>query len=630
MISNASQIEDLIRSHNIFDGHQVVKKSQVWGESFPDVPSINAHASDAVFDAIGQVRRGQCQVRGITITADRGLGKSHVISRIRHRLQSESDILFIYMSEFEDLNRIKNEFLQTLASSLKQVGSDNITQWQEVAAALVNEAYKVHNKSYTPKQLVNRFPSALAKNPNILDSLISNLIQSKPDLDPYLIKAILWTLSQAHAPFATKWLSGEELAQSQADGMGLPTIAVDSSKMLCQILDLIGDYKIPLICFDELDGTGCDNNGFTRPQVVASLVKDLYNQIKRGIFLTVMYPATWEFQVAYMTDANAVIDRMADFSGGKPIGLRNLNYDDIVGLISQRLKKFFEDNGISPPNPVYPFEEDELRKLARQGPIAREVLTWCAERIKKGKGPNPIELAFKEEFESLADFMDDEAKIAQSLIFNFDRIIGQTIKGVRIDKIEPPVPRTNKINFKIIGEENGKVVKIGVAVIQASGGVSIQARLNALTKYQEYDLTRGCCVRSKTIPPNAVQAQNYLKQLVEQQGGEWVKLKEEEIKPLIAIWSVYQSRESRDLSEKEIFNFIIEKALEKQIGASNLLIQEILSDPSGEVPQGLTNEDDLFEEATAVSSEANTVSSEVPDFFDDSGIDALLESITKR
>ncbi len=620
MISNASQIEDLIRSHHIFDGHQVVKKSQVWGETFPDVISINAHASDAVFEALQQVRTGKCQVRGITITADKGLGKSHIISRIRHRLQSENGTLFIYMAEYDDLNRIKYEFLQTLASSLKQVGSQNVMQWQEIATALVNETYK---KNYAPKDLVNRFPITLAKTPNLLENLVSCVVQVKPDIDPYLLRAILWTLSQPHAPFAIKWIAGEELAQLQADKMGLPTVAIDSYKSLCQIIDLISDYRIPLICFDELDGTGCDQAGNTRAQVIATLVKDLYNKIKRGVLLTTMYPATWNYQIETMSDANAVIDRLADFSAGKPIALKNLNYDDIVGLISQRLKKLCDDNGISQPHPVYPFEEDELRKLAKQGPTAREVLTWCAERIKKGKGPNPVELAFKEEVENLTDFMDDEAKVAQALIFNFDRIIGQTIKGVRIDKIEAPVPKTNnKINFKIIGEENGKIVKIGVAVIQASGGVSIQARLNALTKYQQYDLTRGCFVRSKTIPPNAVQAQNYWKQLVDQQGGEWVELKEEEIKPLIAIWSVYQSRESRDLSEKDIFNFINEKALEKQLGSSNLLIQDILSDPSGQIPENLVDEDASFE--------ALVMSSKSSEWIDDNVLNALEESILKR
>jgi hypothetical protein len=99
MANTASSIEDFIRDHNVFDGHQVVKKSQVWGASFPDVPSINAPASDAVFQAIRQVRSGQCQVRGITITADKGLGKTHIISRIRHHLQTEDSALFIYMAD---------------------------------------------------------------------------------------------------------------------------------------------------------------------------------------------------------------------------------------------------------------------------------------------------------------------------------------------------------------------------------------------------------------------------------------------------------------------------------------------------------------------------------------------------
>lgn len=621
MITTASSIENLIASRNVFDGYQVVKKSQVWGVSFPDVPSINAHASDAVFEAIGQVRTGQCQVRGITITADKGLGKSHIISRIRHRLQSENGTLFIYMAEYNDLNRLKYEFLQTLVSSLKEVGCQNVMQWQEIATALINETY---NKSYIPKDLVSRFPIRLAKTPNLLDNLVGCVVQVKPDIDPYLIRAILWTLSQNHAPFAIKWISGEELAQSQADGMGLPTVAVDSYKTLCQIFDLISDYRIPLICFDELDGAGCDNNGFTRAQVVASLVKDLYNQIKRGIVLTTMYPETWKFQIEAMPGAYALMDRVAEFTAGKPIALKPLNSDDVVALVSQRLKKLCDDEGINSPHSVYPFDEDELRKLGKQGSTAREVLTWCAERIKKGKGPNPVELAFNEEVASLSDFMEDEAKITQALIFGFKTIIGQTIERVKVDKIEAPVtPITNNIDFKIVGEENGKVVKIGVAVIQASGGVGVQAALRTLTEYKTYDLTRGCFVRSKTISPNAVQAERYRKQLVEQQGGEWVKLNEEEIKPLIAIWSVYESRESRDLSEKQIFDFISQKALEKQLGANNALIQEILSDPSGQVPENLVDEDALFEEAT-------TVSSQVSNLFDDSGLDALLASISKR
>lgn len=118
-----SNLDNAIKSQNPFDRPLVVRSQDVWGKGFPDVPSLNAHASDAIFESIEKVRTRQRQVIGITITAEPGLGKSHLISRIRHRLQADGIALFVYMSECGDLNRIKIEFLRTLASSLKRNGS---------------------------------------------------------------------------------------------------------------------------------------------------------------------------------------------------------------------------------------------------------------------------------------------------------------------------------------------------------------------------------------------------------------------------------------------------------------------------------------------------------------------------
>ena len=107
MTTNISNIDELIKTQNPFAGHLVVKPQQIWGKSFPDVPSINAHASNAVFDAVEKICKGQRTTVGITITAERGLGKSHIISRIRHQLQTREDSLFIYMSKYDNLNQIK-------------------------------------------------------------------------------------------------------------------------------------------------------------------------------------------------------------------------------------------------------------------------------------------------------------------------------------------------------------------------------------------------------------------------------------------------------------------------------------------------------------------------------------------
>ncbi len=117
-----------------------------------------------------------------------------------------------------------------------------------------------------------------------------------------MVKAILWTLSSVHANYANYWLSGLELTHAQAEVMGLPNPKsedreAEALKFVRQILELTSDYRIPVICFDELDIADMADNGFTAAQVVASLAKDLYNSIKRGVLLLAMYPATWNDQI---------------------------------------------------------------------------------------------------------------------------------------------------------------------------------------------------------------------------------------------------------------------------------------------------------------------------------------------
>jgi hypothetical protein len=110
--------------------------------------------------------------------------------------------------------------------------------------------------------------------------------------------------------------------------------------------------------------------------------------------------------------------------------------------------------------------------------------------------------------------------------------------------------------------------------------------LKRLIDYKKFDLTRGCLVRSKKINPRAALARERLQQLLQKQGGEWVMLQSQDIKPLLAISFVYYC-ESYELTQEEIFNFI----KQKRLAISNPLIREILSDPSGQEPHNLTDDD---------------------------------------
>jgi hypothetical protein len=600
--SSLTELNKAIESRNPFDRSLVVRSHDVWELSFPDVPSINAHASDGVFQAIEQVRTGQRPVIGITIRAEIGLGKSHLISRVRRRLKDEGGSFLVYMSEVDygDLNRINSRFLNTLTSSLKQIGNQGVMQWRELATTLVNEA---ENSSYKPQEMVIQFLQRLAHNPNLVDELTAKVLELKPNIEnPYLIQAILWTLSPAKVLFATNWLSGKELAKSQADAMGLPNPSTEdkeaeSFQTVCQILDLIGDYRTLIICLDELESLDCNERGFTRVQVAALFAKELYSKIKRGVLMLTMYPRTWTDQVRALPEAQSVTDRI----GERIFDLKPLNSEDIVTLVSRWLNDFYEKNSLTAPYPVYPFNEDELRELGQEKPIVRKVLKWCADNWKEGNIQDddllhPVEIAFNEQTSAIEgkieDYLEDNNILADALRLGFLALEGETLEGVRIDRIEEvKVKNADKgyLHFRIVGNEHGRVVKIVVAVIQNSSGKFVSAALKRLIEYKKFDMTRGCLVRSKEVNPRT-KGKEHLDQLLSKElGGEFVKLKPEDIKPLLAILFVSKVQKDYQLSDTQINEFIAQK----KIAAENHLIREILSDPSGEIPSDLVKEDSV-------------------------------------
>jgi hypothetical protein len=93
-------------------------------------------------------------------------------------------------------------------------------------------------------------------------------------------------------------------------------------------------------------------------------------------------------------------------------------------------------------------------------------------------------------------------------------------------------------------------------------------------------------VRSKNINQGATQARELLRKLLTEKGGEWVGLQKQDIKPLLAIWFVFENQNSYELKDEQIFDFL-EKT---QLVINNPLIREILSDPSGQEPTNLTDD----------------------------------------
>lgn len=620
--SSLDTLHQVINDCNPFESHFIVKSHQVWDDEFPDIPSLHAHASEEILNTLDQINNEYLLSKTVSLVviAPKGVGKTHVLSRIRRQLKQKGNGIFIYMCEYGNLGLIKCQFLHGLASSLKRKGSQGVMQWQELATGLINKALQ---KDYSPQALIERFSKPLKNKTQLINQLNEKILPAYPEIsNPYILKSILWTLSSPHVAFAVNWLAGGELSEAQAKQMDLPDSTEEDKELLAfnntrQILDLIGKYTTPIICFDELDGSEKADeedefSGFTRAQVVASLVKDLYNNLHRGILVTAAYGETWRRDIRALSRSGAVQDRMAH----REIELRFLKSDDAIALVSGWLQYFYSQREVVPPTPVYPFDENELRANG-DGAAIRDILQWCAKNFSKPIPPmEALEKMYCQIKADLEEFPDEEQKnqrVGNALAFAMQQLKGQTIEQVKIRKIEKKVtPKTQHkgyINFKIVGEENGKKVSIGVCVLENSHGKTVGAAIGYLTKYDTFKLTRGCLIRSKSINSNWQVANQNLNQLLNEQGGEWISPKEDEIKPLLILYQMYQDLDTELFSEDAFQEFVAEKHPLHE----NVLLREILSDPSGQAPENVV---DVDAELNALLDDESTAEVTDDDFSD--------------
>lgn len=613
-----------LQANNPFEKPPVVKEQNIWGESFPDVSSLNAHASNAVFEALEKVRATTSSLEkstSIVFSADRGVGKSHLIKRIRQKIQADGQALFIYASadKYGDLDFVNCSFQQSVAASLEQLNSGKVSQWQEVAALMAIDALKASNpnaKAPSAADLTAKFDKAYqdirAKGRDLVTDLTKAIRKLKPYTDPYIIRAIIWTLSEERGPLAVKWLAGEQLDAQDAIDLRLSNNQQSAKEreaqalsVISKLLSIIGEYRTICICFDELDTISTHDLGYPAALVIADLVRKLFTttqQSKEGkgiVILTVLLPDIWSI----LLNQDAEVSARDKVAAGSVIDLRNLNSDSTIELVSLWLSPFYKLRNLHPPTPIYPFEQEELIQYAKGRPYVREALRWCADQIngkiktfissnaKKLTPTEKFELAYKNALEQFSnDSLDDNEVIASALEFCFQKItsidkISKThIENVIIKNIEEVTPKAKNsgyINFKLVGIENDEPVTIGVEVLQQTHGLSVGAGFRRLLDCETFGLSRGCLVRSRErkLKRNWDSYEYYQKLIAK--GGEWVNLKEDDIKPLLALQYVYDHHEKFDLTIKRLDSFaFIQKLL-----TGNFLIKEILSRPTGNLAE---------------------------------------------
>jgi hypothetical protein len=611
-----SPIEDIhaaIENSNPFQTLAIVREPDIWQGEFHDLETFNAHVSDAVFQALEQVRAdnsGFNKIDSLAIVGSKGAGKSHTLGRIHRRCRQNGSALFVYASvEKYSLNFINCEFRKTLAASFARLGSEGVTQWQELATFMANRVWRSGNPQaqiVNPNQLMANLHDAAQPHWKIHRwvTLMTEKFDGIPreqKIDTNIVRAIFWTLSESRALDAIAWLSGKDLLATKAQEMGLPSSILypqdPESKAfdeIEQILTLSSEYKPVLICFDELDtpDTKCSKTGLEICHIVARLIKTIIDSINLSIasqgivILAVMMPETWMQKIKQMP--GGVADRIS--AKRHPLHLNLMDTNSVIDLVILWMSNFYQQENLIAPTKIYPFDVSYLRNLGNTN-SARQIIKECAANFKIPRLIS-VEEAYDRELalldNSIGNWLEDKVKLASAIYFSFLTLKGKEIDEFKIDSLEKPVKPQNEnsgyIDFKIIGQQNGEPVKVGVAVLQSSQPKAILAAMSRIIAYQTFDMTRCCLIRSKKINQVPAKINEYLQKFLSPQfGGIWVSLTADDVKPLLAILYVYLNRRDYKLELEQILDFIEFKRLI----VDNYIINDILNGPSSQTTESL-------------------------------------------
>jgi len=604
-------LNQVIEQNNPF-ATKVTAQHSVWSHDYSGVATINQNAFNSVLKLIDDVDTGKSVSEGALIVGERGLGKTQLLARLHHHLNINDKAFFVCMGEYDNLDAIKPEFLQALVYSLKREYRPNVTQWQALAAAMYFEARG--NTPCSVEHLIHQFPSILTKTPNLINIWTNGIAKKCPDVkNIFLIRAILWTLLPEAAPFAAMWLAGKKLSEDSANSLGLPVDReVDSFSYTCDLLNLITRYKTIVFCFDELDTPQVNGQMLTLIQVVIDLAKYLRNNIKRIVILLAVFPQTLEEDILSAQSSVSSQVRAAYDRFDRKIPLEFLDERASLALIEHRLKQFYAQHNLIPPDSFYPFQEDKLRNtFATERATARQVLRWCEENwtpappldlpvdpnnppvIKPPKKVDRVSECFQEQLKEIYDrideLTDDSDKITKALRFTFNNLINQVVDDLRLFEVLDEQDRNYndiipfKVRVRKAENQNGPFTFIGIAVIQKTG-VSLTSALAKLVKFNKLKQTRACIVRSEEI--NGAMAQNHALTLLND-GGEWVAMVVDQIAPLLALQSLTEKLEQYELTQEQIIEYVERERLL----TSNALVQEIMSKPEGKPPKNMKPSD---------------------------------------
>jgi hypothetical protein len=583
---------------NPFKKDLVIAAEEVWGEIISDLPIINQHIEQRIDQAIVEVRQKYLSKIGIVVKGEKGTGKSHSIRRVWKKIERESGALFSYISPCPNPKIIDAHVRFHLVESFTHQDAYKVTQWQRFAAILISSLKGTdYEEQYEDYIALSDRPNELKKHihktvgaSSLVDSfgaIAEAILENQAGLDYYFTKAVILSLlgTTLAAQVALSWIKGEDA--SDIKRFGLPEYSKEQQEtrniwVIKQICKLAEVASLPVIIwFDQAEASTDDiETGDSAVVTVARCIDRIYFDCSNVILLSCFQSDKWR-EIAQMQGGTP--DRV----GQKVLEAKPPSEDQMVELVQTRLNWFYRSKGLNVSDypRLYPIEESQIKEIAKAGTGARQLFQLCAENFEKIEIIDAKEKRKKQFLDSYNELLGkvsssikEDEKIASIIACAMRMLPKSGTADVVIEEIKNiGSSSTHDLHLIASGYDSihDKEVKIGVRICETKNAKTFNAVMKRLIDYRKYNITRGCLIRSTSVPRSWRIGQQLKQQLVEQQGGEVVVLEKDAVKPLVALERIYEQSADYGFDKEELVSLV----QELNLVATNSLIQEILSAP---------------------------------------------------
>ncbi|MEL7070078.1 MAG: P-loop NTPase fold protein [Cyanobacteria bacterium J06581_3] len=371
-----ASLEQLIKINlNPFDP-TTFKPGNFWKETQDqslEVTSIHEHVVDSVEVALAQVAHDR-KTRSLMLLGDSGSGKSHLLGRIKRRLNSQA--CFAYIGPWSDSQFIWRHVLRQTVDSLMAVpegqSESQLMRWLKgldffkrggIAKRLIGE------RGVFIRDMRASFPTAYQ------GKEFFSVIYALLDPDLQLI--------------ATDWLRGEDLDDEDLHLLKVRNSidSEDAAQKMMSNLGWLADSTQPVVlCFDNLDNVPDMPNGQTGLKAMFNVNTMIHNEkLKNFLVVISLITSNWKANEQAIEYANlARVDQQ--------ITLPKITTEQAIALWTSRLAPLHSKATPKPASPIAPLTREWLDFKYPGGKLLPRLALMSAEQLirdfkKTGKLP---------------------------------------------------------------------------------------------------------------------------------------------------------------------------------------------------------------------------------------------------